>query len=53
MSGKLAITLVMSFNYFWSIEVFPTTLRTTLVGLCSMLARIGIFLSPVIVDLVR
>jgi len=52
MVGKLAITVVFSFDYFWSSEVFPTTLRATLVGLCSLFARIGVILSPIIVDLV-
>ncbi|KAF6040824.1 Orct [Bugula neritina] len=51
MVGKLAITVVFSFDYFWSSEVFPTTLRATLVGLCSLFARIGVILSPIIVDL--
>ena len=52
MIGKFAVTVVFTFDYFWSSEVFPTTLRSTLVGICSLWARIGMILSPIIVDLV-
>ena len=52
MLGKFAFASVFIFDYFWSSEVFPTTLRSTLVGICSCFARIGSTLSPIIVDLV-
>lgn len=52
MVGKAGIATVFLFDYFWSSEVFPSTLRTSLVGLCSLFARIGSILSPVIADLV-
>jgi len=52
MLGKLGISAVFTFAYFWSMEIYPTTLRSTLIGLSSLASRIGILLSPVIVDLV-
>ena len=52
MIGKLAVSILFAFAYFWSSEVFPSTLRTTLVGFCSLLARIGSMAAPAIVDLV-
>ncbi|KAF6040829.1 hypothetical protein EB796_000862 [Bugula neritina] len=51
MLGKLGISAVFTFAYFWSMEIYPTTLRSTLIGLSSLAARIGTLLSPVIVDL--
>ncbi|XP_067942897.1 organic cation transporter protein-like [Watersipora subatra] len=51
MIGKAGIACVFLFDYFWSSEVFPTTLRSSLVGLCSLLARIGSILAPIIADL--
>ena len=52
MIGKLAVSILFSFAYFWSSEVFPSTLRTTLVGFCSLMARVGSMAAPAIVDLV-
>ena len=52
MIGKLAVSVLFAFSYFWSSEVFPSTLRTTLVGFCSLMARIGSMAAPAIVDLV-
>ena len=53
MIGKAGIATVFLFDYFWSSEMFPTTLRSSLVGLCSLFARIGSILSPIIADMVR
>ena len=52
MIGKFAVSTLFMFNYFWSNELFPTTVRTSLIGVCSVSARIGSTLSPFIVDLV-
>jgi len=46
MVGKLGIATVLAFDYFWSSEMFPSTLRSTLVGFCSLCARVGIILAP-------
>ncbi|XP_067942432.1 organic cation transporter protein-like isoform X2 [Watersipora subatra] len=51
MLGKFSISIVFSLDYFWSSEVFPSTLRTTMVGFCSLAARVGTILSPIIADL--
>jgi len=52
MVGKFAIAVIFGFDYFWCSEMFPSTLRTSLVGVCSLFARIGSIAAPVIVDLV-
>ncbi|XP_067942741.1 organic cation transporter protein-like isoform X2 [Watersipora subatra] len=51
MLGKLAISIVFILDYFWSSEMFPSTARTTMVGFCSLSARVGTILSPIIADL--
>ncbi|CAL1676489.1 unnamed protein product [Lasius platythorax] len=46
MAGKLCITAAFSTTYVYTAELFPTTLRNTLLGFCSMTGRIGSILSP-------
>jgi len=53
MIGKYGISTVFMFETFWTVEIFPTTLRSSLMGIASLAARIGSALAPVIVDLVR
>ncbi|XP_050446751.1 organic cation transporter protein-like isoform X2 [Cataglyphis hispanica] len=46
MAGKLCITIAFSTIYIYTAELFPTTLRHSLLGFCSMTGRIGSILSP-------
>ncbi|XP_070158321.1 organic cation/carnitine transporter 2 isoform X2 [Polyergus mexicanus] len=46
MAGKLCITIAFSTIYVYTAELFPTTLRHSLLGFCSMTGRIGSILSP-------
>ena len=38
--------------YIWSAEIFPTSLSTSLMGISSMVGRIGQILAPFIADIV-
>ncbi|XP_036139515.1 solute carrier family 22 member 21 isoform X2 [Monomorium pharaonis] len=46
MAGKLCITVAFATVYVYTVEMFPTTLRHSLLGICSMTGRIGSILSP-------
>ncbi|CAM4535685.1 unnamed protein product, partial [Caretta caretta] len=46
--GKFAIAAALSIFYVYSSELFPTIIRLTGVGLCSMSARVGGIISPLI-----
>lgn len=46
MIGKFAVTLVFAVVYAYSAELYPTVLRNTAVGACSMASRIGSIISP-------
>ncbi|KAM7174497.1 solute carrier family 22 member 13-like isoform 1-T1 [Macrochelys suwanniensis] len=46
--GKFAIAASFSISYVYSAELFPTIIRQTGVGLCSMSARMGGIISPLI-----
>uniref|UniRef100_A0A915IXV2 Major facilitator superfamily (MFS) profile domain-containing protein n=1 Tax=Romanomermis culicivorax TaxID=13658 RepID=A0A915IXV2_ROMCU len=39
--GRMAIATVYGVLYVWTPELYPTSIRMTAVGLCSMMARIG------------
>ncbi|KYQ53258.1 Solute carrier family 22 member 4 [Trachymyrmex zeteki] len=46
MVGKLCIAMAFSTTYIFTAELFPTTLRNSLLGFCSMIGRIGSILAP-------
>ncbi|XP_011871158.1 PREDICTED: solute carrier family 22 member 5-like isoform X2 [Vollenhovia emeryi] len=46
MAGKLCITMAFATVYVYTAELFPTTLRHSLLGICSMTGRVGSILSP-------
>ncbi|XP_058484068.1 organic cation/carnitine transporter 2 [Solea solea] len=46
MTGKFAVTTAYSFVYAYTAELYPTVLRNTAVGACSMACRIGSITSP-------
>ncbi|KAH0954980.1 hypothetical protein HN011_002710 [Eciton burchellii] len=46
MAGKLCITMAFATVYIFTAELFPTTLRHSLLGICSMTGRVGSILSP-------
>lgn len=46
MLGKFAVTSGFSVVYGYTAEVYPTMLRHTAVGTCTMISRIGSIVSP-------
>ncbi|KAL3970756.1 kinesin family member 26 [Sarotherodon galilaeus] len=46
MIGKFAVTTAYSLVYAFTAELYPTVLRTTAVGACSMASRIGSITAP-------
>ncbi|CAB0035149.1 unnamed protein product [Trichogramma brassicae] len=44
--GKGCITMAFSTSYVYTTELFPTTLRHSLLGICSMTGRVGSILAP-------
>ncbi|XP_047517099.1 organic cation transporter protein-like isoform X1 [Pieris napi] len=44
--GKLAISMVFSSIYIYTSELYPTSVRHTMVALCSMGGRIGQLIAP-------
>ncbi|CAG9562784.1 unnamed protein product [Danaus chrysippus] len=46
MLGKLSISMVFASIYIYTIELFPTTARHSMMSVCSMLGRIGSTTSP-------
>uniref|UniRef100_A0AAV2L0Z3 Major facilitator superfamily (MFS) profile domain-containing protein n=1 Tax=Knipowitschia caucasica TaxID=637954 RepID=A0AAV2L0Z3_KNICA len=53
MLGKFGITSAFCIVYAVSSEVFPTVIRNTAVGCCSMSARIGNIASPFVIYLAQ
>ncbi|XP_054013938.1 organic cation transporter protein-like isoform X2 [Hylaeus anthracinus] len=46
MGGKWCITMSFSTVYIYTAELFPTNMRHSLLGICSMTGRMGSILSP-------
>ncbi|XP_069573571.1 organic cation/carnitine transporter 2-like [Brachyistius frenatus] len=46
MTGKFAVTAAFAIVYAYTAELYPTVLRTTAVGTCSMASRIGSITAP-------
>ena len=51
MTGKFGVTLAFGFTYAYTAELYPTVLRNTAMGACSMASRIGSILVPYIINL--
>lgn len=49
--GKLGSSAAFSLIYLYTAEMFPTEVRTKALGTCSMIARVGSFISPHIASL--
>ncbi|KAM7374639.1 hypothetical protein PAMP_007285 [Pampus punctatissimus] len=46
MMGKFAVTIAFAIVYAYTAELYPTVLRNTAVGACSMASRIGSIIAP-------
>ena len=46
LAGKFAITIAFTVVYVFTAELFPTELRHTMLGTCSMVGRIGSIIAP-------
>ncbi|NWI71381.1 S22AD protein, partial [Todus mexicanus] len=46
--GKFAASASFSTSYVYSAELFPTVIRQTGVGLCSMTARVAAVIAPLL-----
>ncbi|XP_070699277.1 organic cation/carnitine transporter 2-like [Pempheris klunzingeri] len=46
MMGKFSVTTAFAIVYAYTAELYPTTLRNTAVGTCSMVSRIGSIIAP-------
>ncbi|ESO84000.1 hypothetical protein LOTGIDRAFT_155311 [Lottia gigantea] len=51
MIGKLGVSACFGMIFIFSAELFPTVLRNSGVGLCSVIARFGSMIAPYISDL--
>ncbi|XP_067950221.1 organic cation transporter protein-like [Watersipora subatra] len=51
MIGKFAVSAGFELIYFWSAEVYPTSMRNSMLGINSAAARVGGMVSPVIADI--
>ena len=46
LAGKFGASAAFALVYLYTAEIFPTLVRATVVGLCSMFARVGGILAP-------
>ncbi|XP_068456355.1 organic cation/carnitine transporter 2-like [Clinocottus analis] len=46
MMGKFSVTAAFAIVYAYTAEIYPTVLRTTAVGTCSMASRFGSIIAP-------
>jgi Na+/melibiose symporter-like transporter len=53
MMGKFFVASSYAIIYLFSSELFPTSVRNSCIGLCSMMARVGSMTAPLINALVR
>ena len=44
--GKFGVSAAFALVYLYTAEIFPTMIRATVVGMCSMFARVGGILAP-------
>lgn len=46
LGAKMMISMIFCSIYIYTIELFPTTARHRLMGICSMTGRIGAMVAP-------
>lgn len=50
--GKTNIAAAYTLMYVYSAEIFPTVIRSTSVGLCTVFSRVGGIIAPHLIELV-
>ena len=50
--GKFGVSAAFASIYVYTVEIFPTPIRSLALGSCSTIARFGAILSPFVIDLV-
>jgi hypothetical protein len=53
MIGKYAVSASYAILRLYSNELFPTSIRNSCMGACSMISRMGVIIAPLILALVR
>jgi OCT family organic cation transporter-like MFS transporter 4/5 len=51
MTGKFGMTLGFALIFAYTAELYPTVLRNTAIGACSMASRIGCISAPYLLSL--
>ncbi|XP_071800449.1 solute carrier family 22 member 4-like [Asterias amurensis] len=51
MVGKFCITATFNTIYLWTSEMFPTPVRTVAIGMCSVAARVGGIVAPLMLNM--
>ena len=51
--GKFGATAAFNVAYLYTAEMYPTQIRSTAVGMCSMMSRIGGILAPQVLFIIR
>lgn len=46
--GKFGVTCAFAINYVYAAELFPTVLRSTGMGMCSVMGGVGSILAPIV-----
>ena len=52
MLGKFCVSASYAILRLYSNEVFPTSIRSSCIGACSMVSRLGVIIAPIISSLV-
>lgn len=52
MLGKFCVSASYAILRLYSNEIFPTSIRSSCMGACSMVSRLGVIIAPLVISLV-